>query len=717
MFNKVRFFAFAFVVVALLTSMIPASQAIATSSTDPKDQQRVIVYFNPGSKGAVMRALQSAKGQVHYEFDDLGAIAVTVPTQALQGIQRNPNVTGIETDVLRHPTGETVPYGIDMVQARDVWDADRDGTIDAGAATGAGITVCVIDSGIYAGHEDFAGVNILGGYPTGWNTDTCGHGTHVAGTIAAQFGNGVGVTGVNPGAVNFYFVQVFTGAACDWTYSSTLADAANRCAAQGANIISMSLGGSKKNRLEENTFNNLYSQGILSIAAAGNEGTSALSYPASYNSVVSVAAIDQNMEWADFSQYNSQVEVAAPGVGVLSTVPWISSNTLTVNNITYQANHVDYAAYGTANGTLVDGGLCDSTGSWSGKIVLCQRGDISFYDKVMNVQNSGGAAAVIYNNEPGNFLGTLGDGSSSTIVVISLSQEDGQYLVANELNAVGTVASSITQPASGYEAWDGTSMATPHVSGVAALVWSGVPNKTNAEIRAALTSTALDLGAAGRDVYYGYGLVQACDALEALGGQCGGGGGGENQPPTADFASTTSDLTANFTDASSDSDGTIVAWSWNFGDGATSSVQNPAHTYATAGTYTVSLTVTDDDGATGTTSKSVTVSSSGGDTTMFVSAITMSSKKTGSNRSAVAVVTIMDTTGNPVSGATVYGTWSGATSGSVSGTTGSNGTVSFESARIKKSGMFVFTVTDVTKSGFIYDPSQNVETSDSILVQ
>ncbi len=714
MFKKLRFFAFAFVIVALLTTMAPVTQAVATPSNDPKDQQRVIVYFTPGNKGAVMNALQAAKGQVHYEFDDLGAIAVTLPTQAMQGIQRNPNVTGIETDVLRHPMGEITPYGIDMVQARAVWDANTDGVIDTGAATGEGIVVCVIDSGIYAGHEEFAGVNILGGYPTGWNNDTCGHGTHVAGTIAAQFGNGVGVMGVSPGKVSFYFVQVFGGADCGWTYSSTLADAANRCKAAGANIISMSLGGSQKSKLEESTFNTLYSQGILSIAAAGNAGTSAYSYPASYSSVVSVAAIDQTMAWADFSQYNNQVEVAAPGVGVLSTVPWVSTNTLTVDGITYQANHIDYAAYGSANGALVNGGLCDATGAWSGKVVLCERGTVDFYTKVMNVQNSGGVAAVIYNNVPGGFLGTLGEGNSSTIVAISLSQEDGQYLVANKLGQSATVVSTAPVTGNGYEAWDGTSMATPHVSGVAAIVWSGARTKTNAQVRAALQATALDLGTAGKDNYYGYGLVQACSALQALGGQCGGGGG-TNQPPTADFSFTTSGLTANFTDASSDPDGSVTAWSWNFGDGGTSTEQNPTHTYATAGTYTVSLTVTDDDGATASTSKSVTVSSSS-EPVMYVFDITMTPKRSGANRYAIAVVTIKDTAGNPVSGATVSGAWSGAVSRSVSGTTGTSGTVSFQSPSIKKSGTFIFTVTNVVKAGFVYDPSKNVETSDSVVV-
>jgi subtilisin family serine protease len=125
---------------------------------------------------------------------------------------------------------------------------------------------------------------------------------------------------------------------------------------------------------------------------------------------------------------------------------------------------------------------------------------------------------VIYNNEPGNFLGTLGDGNTSTIIAISLSQADGQYLAANKLGLTASVESAIEWNVSGYEAWDGTSMATPHVSGVAALVWSANPGWTNVEIRNALDATAMDLGDPGRDVYYGFGLVQAYDAWVSLGG-------------------------------------------------------------------------------------------------------------------------------------------------------------------------------------------------------
>ena len=228
---------------------------------------------------------------------------------------------------------------------------------------------------------------------------------------------------------------------------------------------------------EQAAFDSAFSQGVLSIAAAGNSGDSSFSYPASYNSVMSVAAVDSSGNKANFSQFNSQVEIAAPGVGVNST--------------------------------------------W----------------------NNGG-----------------------------------------------------------YNAISGTSMATPHVAGVAALIWSHYPSCSNQKVRDALNLSAEDRGTPGRDTSYGYGIVKAKAALDKLSISCGGN---NNTAPTANFTSSVDGKTVSFTDASSDDKG-VVSHSWAFGDGATSSLANPSHTYAADGTYQVTLTVADEEGLTDSFNANVT---------------------------------------------------------------------------------------------------------------
>jgi serine protease len=611
-------------IAVVLVSLFGASQAY--TKPDDNGKVRVFVEFAPHGKGAVQRALNAAGAEFHYEFDELNVFTISLPSAALDGIRRNPNVVLIEEDALRFPIGvmasqqalslpvQEVPYGIDMVQARDVWDADRDGAIDSGAITASNRKICIIDSGFLTSHEDFQGISVSGyNGNLAWNQDGSGHGSHVAGTIAAV-NNALGVVGVTPGTVQLYIVRVF-GDDGAWAYSSSLLDAAYKCRDAGANIISMSLGGGRANNTEKNGFASLYnSYNILSIAAAGNAGTTALSYPASYDSVVSVAAIDSNKVVASFSQYNSQVELAAPGVGVLSTVPYLDSTYISVSGVTYSAGYVDGAKRGSASGALVDGGRCTAAGAWSGKVVLCERGDVSFYDKTLNVLNGGGVAAVIYNNVSGGFLATLGDGVTLNILSMSISQEDGQFLVANRLGQTASVSSSYTAPASGYEYYDGTSMATPHLSAVAALVWSADTTVSNADIRAILQSTAQDLGAAGRDNYYGYGLVQAKAAIDAL----TGGGGGTDNPPSVSLTSPangatvsgTVNLTAN---ASDDYGVSQVEFFVNGGsigvdtDGSNGWSTSWNTTTSANGGYTVSATATDTIGQTASANISITV--------------------------------------------------------------------------------------------------------------
>jgi subtilisin family serine protease len=506
--------------------LLPGAPASAQSSGD-----RYIVQYAPGHGGKGEAALRAAGGRIALRLGAQDAAAVHLSAHALAALARHPHIESIELDPVRRPLatwsdvpvgGEVLPYGIQMVQANRIV-----------APNASSRMVCIIDSGYSQQHVDLkdttsgeVSANVFDAGSGTWDKDSCGHGTHVAGTVAAIAGNGTGVIGANPGT-RIHVVKVFgddnlAGGACGWTYASTLVDALNKCTAAGANVVSMSLGGPTQSRAENKAFTAAYNNGVLLVAAAGNDGSKRTSYPAGYASVMSVAAVDATETVATFSQRNKDVEIAAPGVAVLSTVPWIDTNTLNAGGTLLTGGRVEGAA--RTNGTtgvLANGGRCTAAGAWGGHVVLCQRGDNSFAEKVAQVQAGGGIAAVIYNNaasDPGCgvFLGTLGDSPTTTIPGITLSCGDGAAAVATA-GAAGTVVSRLDVPNSGYEPFDGTSMATPHVSAAAALVWSCNPSWSNAQIRSALTATALDKGTAGRDTAYGFGIVQARSALQALG--------------------------------------------------------------------------------------------------------------------------------------------------------------------------------------------------------
>uniref|UniRef100_A0A7S1CV28 subtilisin n=1 Tax=Cyclophora tenuis TaxID=216820 RepID=A0A7S1CV28_CYCTE len=274
-------------------------------------------------------------------------------------------------------------FGVDNVQAREAWPY----------ALGQGIKVCVVDSGLDASHVDFDQSRLDGFDNPGlqWFQDGDGHGTHVTGTIAAAH-NGLGAQGVAPN-VDVFVVRVFDSNG-GFAFSSGLVGAARQCQQAGARVINMSLGGSAFSPAEEQLLGRIVQSGILIVAAAGNSGPNAgFSFPASYQNIISVAAVDSNNVVASFSQQNRRVDLSGPGVGVFSTLP-------------------------------------------------------------------------------GNQFGLL----------------------------------------------SGTSMASPHVAGVVALLWSFRPNASSGRIEQALLRSALDLGPSGRDNTYGFGIVQALAGLEDLKG-------------------------------------------------------------------------------------------------------------------------------------------------------------------------------------------------------
>jgi subtilisin family serine protease len=292
------------------------------------------------------------------------------------------------------------------------------------------------------------------------------------------------------------------------------------CVSQGANIASLSLGSSTRDDDEELAFIKALGSGMLSFAATGNSGASKVAFPAGYSAVVAVGAVNFAGEWASFSQYGPEVSLVGPGVDVLSSTIVGASpfSNVTAGATEFTSSPLEYSAINTYTGRLVNCGLgesissCGDGATCEGFVAYVDRGgDIHFDEKARNAIQAGAKAVIIGNNvaedAEGNF--TLTAPSSIWVPTTSVSLDNGAALKK-------LVGQQVTVDVSGtdYLVQSGTSMATPHVSGVAALLWSARRDLTAAQVREALEGSAKDLGPAGRDSQYGYGLVQAQKAIQ-----------------------------------------------------------------------------------------------------------------------------------------------------------------------------------------------------------
>jgi thermitase len=326
---------------------------------------------------ATAAATLNRSGAVEYAEPNVELHALAIPNDAQFSQLYGLNNTG--------QTGGLADADID---APEGWDA---GGLGSFPATG-GVKVGIVDTGIDANHEDLSGKlvdcgrasTLFGTVSNGNCADDNDHGTHVSGTIAAKANNGVGVAGV---AFNSPLSMCKALNALGSGSTAGVANCITWLAQRGSKIISMSLGGGASSTLQT-AVRNASNAGVLIIAAAGNDGDATLNYPAAYAEVVSVAATDNRDQRATFSNANSDVEIAAPGVNILST----------------------------------------------------KRGG-------------------------------------------------------------------------GYVSFSGTSMATPHVAGVAALIWGKNPGFTAAQVRSKLDASVDDKGAAGRDPQFGFGRVNLQKAL------------------------------------------------------------------------------------------------------------------------------------------------------------------------------------------------------------
>lgn len=323
---------------ALLLSVTPTAMA------DPPEFERYIVVFKDNVVSPASEARQIAArvgGQVGFVYEHaLKGFSIRVPAQAVAGLEKNPNVKYVATDDVRYAFAQTVPTGINRIFADTNPKLDIDGSDDKRVD----VDVAVIDTGVDFQHPDLnvaGGVNCTGSIflpkcVSGGDDDHY-HGTHVAGTIGA-IDNGIGVVGVAPGA-RIWAVKVLNSngsgytswivAGIDWV-------AAN---ANTIEVANMSLGGSGYNQAEYDAIQGAVNKGVAFAVAAGNSDDDALNYsPSSFNNVLTVSALadfnglpgggasstcrtDQDDTLADFSNWGSAVDIAAPGVCIFSTFP------------------------------------------------------------------------------------------------------------------------------------------------------------------------------------------------------------------------------------------------------------------------------------------------------------------------------------------------------------------------------------------------------------
>ena len=573
----------------VLVSILSAGSVAAEAQ--PLATYIVVLKANSGNVPAAASEIGRAHGGAvgHVYEHALRGFEIRLPAPAAEAIRRNPLVAYVEADKSFATSAQSMPTGIQRVFAPANPLLDIDDTDDQRVD----VDVAVIDTGIDLDHPD---LNIAGSTNCVTFFATCGsgggdgngHGTHVAGTIAA-LDNQVGVVGMAPGA-RLWSVRVLgnngTGttaqilAGMDWVTAR----------ASTIEVANMSLSGGASQAIDD-AASRMADAGVAVAVAAGNNDANAASYsPARAPKVLTVSAIadydgqpggaaqppsnfclDQDDTLADFSNWGSAIEIAAPGCRILST-------------------YID-----------------------------------------------------------------------------------------------------------GYAWINGTSMASPHAAGALALLASNGFPRTWTGV-SALYTTLTSSGNFDWTDESGDGVkeplldVRNTSVFDPR--MVGESNPPANVPPTALFTFSCTGLACTFNAAgSSDSDGTIGSYAWTFGDGTTGSGVGPfTKTYAAGGSYTVALTVTDDDNATGATSQVVAVIAPGDGL-----AITLSGSSTGSGAWTATVTVAVTSNGSPISNPTsVSGAWSNGATGAGSCTTGSNGQCTISKSGIRKRTTSVrFTVNTV----------------------
>ncbi len=448
-----------------------------------------------------------------------------VPNDPHYGSQWGLKNTG-QTIGLHHPsqdlyTGNPGTSGADM-GTETAWNTVTDCS---------SVVVAVIDTGMNLAHEDLVdNLWTNGAMEHGYDfadtdndpTDVNGHGSHVAGTIGARGNNGVGTTGVC-WRVQLMALKVFANAG-GGASTSSLVGAVNYARVNNAKIINMSLGGPSFDQLFFNAIKTASDAGVLSVVAAGNDGTnngSAPKFPCNYEiaNVVCVGAVNQSNARAAFSNFSTTyVDIGAPGTNILSTwfAEWDTPINIPLTPGTWTRSDADFGLDGTNlmypalwNGVVNYANTQDDNAytsvDTSGTLVgsnmyFTIRGDsqytvdyLGFYEKAtggnpittgtQGFEVSGDTNGVLVTvvrplvacfNAPACTVGFRFESDAATTKI--------GYKIES-LNIDPLVAGN-----AGYEGIDGTSMASPHVAGVAALVKASNPAFTAADLKNAIVT-------------------------------------------------------------------------------------------------------------------------------------------------------------------------------------------------------------------------------------
>lgn len=282
---------------------------------EPENDRWIVQFEGAPSENEIDALIGYTGGQTVKRLHLINGRAVRGSESMVATLRTSIMVKRVEKDVIRRATAkpassETTPWGVDRIDADKAW----------GTATGSGVKVAVMDTGISLAHPDLkdrisadCSRNIID--PGKTPEDLNGHGSHVAGTIAAIH-NSFGVVGVAPNA-SLCAVQVLSASGSG--YCSDIIDGLSWVIGKGIKVANMSYGGSELCSGESEALTLADAAGITLVAAAGNNYGGAVDYPAKHDKVIAVTAVNASGGFASFSSKGLEVDLAAPGVSIPST--------------------------------------------------------------------------------------------------------------------------------------------------------------------------------------------------------------------------------------------------------------------------------------------------------------------------------------------------------------------------------------------------------------